>query len=235
MVRGSIARVPSRGRRELTFWWRVGVALVGAALHACFRMRVSGIDHVPTRGPAIVAGNHLSALDGVILAQIIGSRRERITRFLVAAEFFGRRRLAWALRLYRQIPLRRGQGDEGALDEALRTIRAGALAGILPEGKVNPDPDAGLQRGKRGVARIALAAGAPVIPVGIWGPQGRWPRDGLRLDRPWRLPLAISFGPPIQPHGDPVSSADLQAFTDLVMTEIGKRVDEARRVVGSGL
>lgn len=216
------------GRSELTFWWRVGVALVGVVLHLCFRMRVSGVGRVPARGPVILAGNHLSAIDGIILAQVVGSRRKRMTRFLVAAEFFEQGWLAWTLRLYRQIPLRRGRGDTGALDEVLRTIRAGALAGILPEGKVNADPYAGLQRGKRGLARVALAAAVPVVPVGIWGPQERWPRDGLRLDRPWRLPLAVSFGYPIEPRGDASSTADLQAFTDLVMTEIGKRVDKAR-------
>jgi len=226
--------VAGHGRSELTFWWRAGVSLVGVALHLCFRMRVSGVERVPVRGPAILVGNHLSAIDGIILAQVVGSRRKRMTRFLVAAEFFERGWLAWALRLYRQIPLRRGRGDTGAIDEVLRTIRAGALAGILPEGKVNPDPDAGLQRGKRGVARIALAAGVPVVPAGIWGPQERWPRDGLRLDRPWRLPLAVSFAEPIQPRGDVSSSAGLQAFTDLVMTEIGKQVDEARAMTERG-
>lgn len=216
------------GRSELNFWWRIGVALVGMALHLCFRMRVSGVGRVPARGPAILAGNHLSAVDGVILAQVVGGRRKRMTRFLVAAEFFERGWLAWALRLYRQIPLRRGQGDTSAIGEVVRTIRGGALAGILPEGKVNPDPDAGLLRGKRGIARVALVAGVSVVPVGIWGPQDRWPRDGLRLSRPWRLPLALSFGEPIEPQGDGSSSADLQAFTELVMTAIGKQVDEAR-------
>jgi 1-acyl-sn-glycerol-3-phosphate acyltransferase len=194
----------------------------------CFRMSVAGIDRVPARGPAILAGNHLSALDGIFLAQVVGARRGRETRFLVAAEFFKRRRIAWALRLYRQIPLRRGEGDTRAIDEAVRTIRAGALAGIYPEGKVNPDPDLGLLRGRRGIARIALVADVPVVPVGIWGPQYRWPRNGLHFRRPWRPVLGLSFGEPIEPKGDPSSPTDMRAFSEQVMEAISKQVDEAR-------
>ncbi len=159
--------VSGPGSGELNVWWRIGVILVGAFFRIWFRLRVAGVEHVPTRGPAVLAGNHLSAIDGIFLAQVVGARRRRETRFLVAAEFFKRRRIAWALKLYRQIPLRRGEGDRRAIDEAVRTIRAGAMSGIYPEGRVNPDPDAGMLRGRRGIARIALAAGAPVVPVGI--------------------------------------------------------------------
>jgi 1-acyl-sn-glycerol-3-phosphate acyltransferase len=220
--------VAGRRRSELNLWWRLGVAAVGFATHLCFRVRVRGLRSVPAEGPAILAGNHLSAVDGPILGQVIGSRLRRMTRFLVAAEFFEERRLRWALRLYSQIPVRRGRGDAGALDEVLRTIRGGVLAGLYPEGKVNPDPDAGLQRGKRGIARIALAAGVPVIPVGIWGPQARWPRDGLHLRRPWRPTVGLSFGEPIEPQGDARSPSDLRLFTEQVMDAIGKQVDEAK-------
>jgi 1-acyl-sn-glycerol-3-phosphate acyltransferase len=151
-----------------------------------------------------------------------------MTRFLVAAEFFRKAKVAWALRLYRQIPLRRGLGDTGALDEALATIRTGAFAGIFPEGKVNPGPDGGLQRGRSGVGRIALATGAPVIPVGIWGTQDRWPHPGLHWRRPWRPTVALAYGEPIEPRGDPASAEDVQVFVDLVMTGIAKQVEQAR-------
>jgi 1-acyl-sn-glycerol-3-phosphate acyltransferase len=220
--------VAARGGSELNLWWRIGVALTGAVFHLCFRMRVRGLERVPRSGPAVLAGNHLSAIDGVVLGHVVGSRLKRMTRFLVAAEFFESKRLGWALRLYSQIPLRRGEGDIGAIDEAVRTIRGGALSGIYPEGKVNPDPDAGLQRGRRGIARLALVAGAPVIPVGIWGPQHRWPRDGLHFRRPWRPALGMSFGEPIEPKGDPSSPPDLRMFTEQVMTAISKQVDGAR-------
>jgi 1-acyl-sn-glycerol-3-phosphate acyltransferase len=80
------------------------------------------------------------------------------------------------------------------------------------------------------VARIALAAGAPVIPVGMWGTQVRWPRSGLTFRRPLRPSVALTFGPPIEPKGDPSSLDDIQAFTTLVMKRIAEQVAAARNL-----
>jgi 1-acyl-sn-glycerol-3-phosphate acyltransferase len=115
------------------------------------------------------------------------------------------------------------------LDEAVATVSAGAIAGIFPEGTVNP-PGGPLLRGRTGVARIALAAGAPVIPVGMWGTQVRWPRSGLTFRRPLRPSVALTFGPPIEPKGDPSSLDDIQAFTTLVMKRIAEQVAAARNL-----
>lgn len=215
-------------RGDLNGWWRFGVAVVGFVGKILFRLRVDGVDRVPGQGPAIVAANHVSALDGVLLALTTSSRSRRMTRFLVAAEFFRMLRFGWALRLYRQIPLRRGEGDQGALDAAIETVRGGALAGIFPEGTVNPEPGTGLLRGRRGAARIALATGAPVVPVGIWGTQHRWPKTGLHLRRPWRPVVAVSYGEPLPARGDAGSLEDVEAFTDLVMAALAEAAKRAR-------
>ena len=215
-------------RGDLNGWWRFGIPVVGVLWRVFFRLRVSGSRNIPASGPGIVACNHVSAIDGVVLALVTAERGRRMTRFLVAAEFFRKATVAWALRLYRQIPLSRGTGDSGALDEAIATIRAGAFAGIFPEGKVNPDPDGGLQRGRSGISRLTLATGAPVIPVGIWGTQDRWPHPGLHRRRPWRPIVALAYGEPIEPRGDPTSPEDVQVFTDLVMAGIAKQVEQAR-------
>jgi 1-acyl-sn-glycerol-3-phosphate acyltransferase len=217
-------------RGDLNGWWRFGIAVVGFSWHILFRLRVEGADRVPSSGPAIVAGNHVSALDGVALALTTSSRSGRMTRFLVAAEFFRKLWYGWALRLYRQIPLRRGQRDQGAVDVAIGTIRGGALAGIFPEGTVNPEPGGGLMRGRRGVARIALATDAPVVPVGIWGTQARWPRSGLHFRRPWRPVVAVSYGEPISPRGDPGSAADVEAFTNVIMEALAEQALRAKEL-----
>lgn len=216
------------GRGDLNGWWRFGVLVLGAVARPLFRIRVTGVDSVPIEGPGIVASNHVSVLDGIALALVIARHRRRMTRFLTAAEFFRKPFYAWALRLYRQIPIRRGEGDEGALDEAVRTVRAGALAGIFPEGKVNPSPDGALQRGRTGVARMALATGAPVVPVGIWGTQRRWPRGGIRWERPLRTTIALEFGEPVTREGDPDSPQDTQRLTELVMERIADGVGRAQ-------
>ena len=217
-------------RGDLSGWWLFGIAVVGFFSRVLFRLRIEGADRVPSSGSAIVAGNHVSALDGVALALATGSRGRRMTRFLVAAEFFRKLWCGWALRLYRQIPIRRGARDQGALDVAIETIRGGALAGIFPEGTVNPEPEAGLLRGRKGAARIALATEAPVVPVGVWGTQARWPRSGLHVRRPWRPIVAISYGEPIRPKGDPDSPADVQAFTNVVMEALAAQAVRAKEL-----
>ncbi|HXF73776.1 MAG TPA: lysophospholipid acyltransferase family protein, partial [Actinomycetota bacterium] len=166
-------------------WWRLGLALLGPLLHLAFRIRVEGRGRIPRAGPAILAANHVSALDGILLA-LLGAERGRPVRFLVAAEFFRRPFHGFFLRRFQQIPIRRGERDQVAVDEAVEALRRGALIGIFPEGRVNADPEAGLGPGRTGVARLALAARVPVVPVGIWGSQRRWPRSGLRLRGPLR-------------------------------------------------
>ena len=227
--RGSIRGV-SRPRDERNLAWRFVVLLVGATLRLCFRFRYAGVTWVPVSGRAIVAGNHVSALDGLALGVVVSQRRKRLTRFLVAAEYFDHHWFSWTLRLFRQIPVHRGTRDTGALETAVDTVRTGALAGIFPEAFVNPGTE--LQPGKTGVARIALATGAPVVPVGIWGTQDRWPHEGLHWGRPWRPGLAVTFGEPIEPEGDPESRADVGRFLDRVMSGIAEQVEVARALAG---
>ena len=219
---------PARG--ELNAAWGIGVAVVGPLWRLLFRQRSLGTEHIPRSGPGIVAANHVSALDGIALALVNAERAGRMTRFLAAAEFFSKRRFGWALRLYRQIPVRRGQRDVAALDEAIATVGDGALAGIFPEGHVNPGDPTRPQRGHTGVARIALATGAPVIPAGIWGTQTRWPRTGLTWRRPFRPTVAIAYGRQVAPVGDVASQADLDAFSGVVMAAIGEQLELARRL-----
>ena len=214
---------------ELNLAWRVGVAILGFVWWLLFRTRSVGSERVPRSGPAVIAANHVSALDGVVLALVTARRSGRITRFLTAAEFFAKPRFGWALRLYRQIPIARGAGDAAALAEAIETIRDGALAGIFPEGRVNAGDPAELQRGHTGVARIALATDARVVPAGIWGTHVRWPRSGLTWHRPLRPRIAIAYGEPLAPDGDADSREDLEGFTEDIMRAIEAQVAVARR------
>ena len=219
-------------RGDLNGWWRFGIVVVGAVMRVFFRIRVTGAARIPATRSGIVAGNHLSALDGIALALVVGRDGRRMTRFITAVEFFRKPAFGWALRRYRQIPVRRGEGDAGALDEAIATVRSGALAGIFPEGLVNPSPGSGLQRGRTGVARIALASGAPIVPVGIWGTQVRYPKAGIRFGPPWRPTVALAIGSPVDAEGDPESIEDVQRVTGLVMERLAVQVAEARRLAG---
>jgi 1-acyl-sn-glycerol-3-phosphate acyltransferase len=220
---------------ELNPFWRWGLAVVGPLVRLCFRVRVSGMERVPSAGPAILAFNHVSALDGPVLAIETGRRLRRETRYLVAAEYFAHGAFGWILRRTDQIAIRRGEGDVAALDTAIEEIRRGALAAIAPEGRVDDHGgEHGLQRIRSGVARIALPTGAPVIPVGIWGTQTRWPRRGLRLGRPWRPVVVLAFGPPILPVGDVEDPADVEAFVERIGEHLRTQVAHARRLADQG-
>jgi 1-acyl-sn-glycerol-3-phosphate acyltransferase len=217
---------------ELNRWWRAGVPIVAALVRVFFRVHVEGTEHVPLRGSALLAFDHVSVLDGPVLAVVVARRVRRESRFLVAAEVFRIPVIGWILRRYEQIPIRRGEGDSGALDETIATVRSGALAAIAPEGRVSDDPDGGLQRVRTGAARIALPTGAPVVPVGIWGTQVRWPRSGLRFGRPWRPTVAIAFGSPILPASEDTDAAEVDSFTDRVRESLTRQVARARELAG---
>jgi 1-acyl-sn-glycerol-3-phosphate acyltransferase len=218
---------PGAVHGDLNHWWRLGVPLVVAVERALFRVRVTGIHHVPLEGPAILAFDHISVLDGPCLAAEVAWRRRRMVRFLVAAEVFDVPVTGWILRRYRQIPIRRGRNDASALHDAIATIRRGAVAAIAPEGAVNPKPGE-LQRIRSGIARIALPTGAPVIPVGIWGTHRRWSKSGRHWGPQLRPRLGLAFGEPIEPKGDVSRQEEVDAFLELVREALERQLAEAR-------
>lgn len=221
---------PARVRDDL--WWRIGLLTLAPFLRLILRIRFEGLENIPNEGGAILAPNHVSVLDPVVLA-LGPSERGRTIRFLAAAEFFqrGRHIVAFGLRRFGQIPVRRGMADWAALHEVADVIHAGALAGIFPEGRVGEGPD--LQPGHRGLARVAMAAGVPVLPVAIAGTETRWPRSGLRWRRPFRPHVRIVVGRPIPADGDPRSRQDTRQLTDRIMAGIEELLPRAR--AGAGL
>ena len=106
-------------------------------------------------------------------------------------------------------------------------MRSGSAIAIAPEGAVNADPEH-LQRIRRGIARLALPTGAPIVPVGMWGTQTRWPRGGMRWSRPWRPTLVLAFGPPILPDGDVASEDDVDMLRDRVRDRLEDQIAIAR-------
>jgi 1-acyl-sn-glycerol-3-phosphate acyltransferase len=214
-------------RREMNWIWAIGAPLVRALLGVCFRLRIEGVEHVPRRGSVIIAPNHVSVLDGPAVVATVGTHRWRATRNLIAAEIFSGL-TGWILRQARQIPIRRGTGDTGALDEAVDVVRGGACAGVFPEGRVSDDPSAGLQRIRSGLTRIALPTGAPVVPVGIWGTQRVWPKAGLDRAAIVRRPsLAIVFGPALMPAGSTPAE-----FRERYRVALEAQVARARQLAG---
>jgi 1-acyl-sn-glycerol-3-phosphate acyltransferase len=199
------------------FWLFLKWVLLGPALRLLFRPKVTGLEHIPRQGGAIIAANHVSFLDPLLLPLVVPRRR---VMFLTKVKYIDKPMLRWLLSGAGVIPVAtddpRAVGE--AVTAAVEVVRSGRLVGIFPEG--TRSPDGRLHRGKTGVARIALESGAPVIPVGITGTDLAFPR-GARLPRP--RSVRIAFGPPVglAVPGNKVRSASLsRAATGQVMAAI---------------
>jgi 1-acyl-sn-glycerol-3-phosphate acyltransferase len=214
--------------REFTWIWTVGAPLVRTVMRICFRLQIEGIEHIPRSGPNVLAPNHVSVLDGPTVSAVVGAGRHRAVRNLVAAEAF-HGPVGWILEQARQIPIRRGSGDTGALAEAVDAVEAGGCVGIFPEGRVAEAPAEGLQHLRSGITRIAIPTSAAVVPVGIWGLQMVWPRSGFRLRSLLRRPrVVLVFGSPLVPAPDEVPSA----FRERFRCALSQQVDRARWLAG---
>lgn len=210
--------------------WTIGAPLVRALMSIVFRIRIEGIEQVPRTGAVILAPNHLSVLDGPAVSAVTGTHRWRATRNLIAAEVFSGV-TGWILVQARQVPIRRGTGDTGALDEAVAAAESGSCVGIFPEGRVSDDPRAGLQRIRSGLTRIALPSGAPVMPVGIWGTHEVWPRSGLDPSSLLRRhTLALVYGEAVRARPDESPGE----FRERYRAALEIAVSRARTIAGSG-
>ena len=200
----------------MAYW--VLKAVLSPVLRLLWRVRVEGREHVPTRGPVILAPNHVSFCDSLFVPLVV---RRRVT-FVAKAEYFDSWKTAWFFRAAGQIPMRRegGSASERALATARGVLEDGGVLGIYPEG--TRSPDGRLYRGHTGVARLALGCGVPLVPVGLLGTTAVQPR-GARLMRPGRS-VTVRFGPPLAlARFEGASASDpltLRTLTDELMFEI---------------
>jgi 1-acyl-sn-glycerol-3-phosphate acyltransferase len=168
---------------------------LGPVLKMLFRPWVKGLDNIPADGAAIIASNHLSFSDSIFMPLMV--RRPVI--FLAKSEYFTGtgvkgRLTAMFFRLTNQLPMDRsgGAASEASLSAGTDVLSHGGLLGIYPEG--TRSPDSRLYRGKVGVARLALKAGVPVVPVAMIGTDKVQP-IGQRLPNIRRI--GMIFGEPL--------------------------------------
>jgi 1-acyl-sn-glycerol-3-phosphate acyltransferase len=151
---------------QTMFYWLMKYVVVGPIVKAVFRPWIVGRGNVPRTGAAILASNHLSVSDSVFLPLLI----DRPMSFLAKSDYFtGRGLKGWATKNFMkatgQIPIDRsgGKASEASLNTGLQVLGRGDILGIYPEGTRSPDGK--LYRGRTGLARMALEAKVPVIPV----------------------------------------------------------------------
>jgi 1-acyl-sn-glycerol-3-phosphate acyltransferase len=182
----------SRPRRRISY--HVVCGLIDLSLYAVTR-RWHGPARLPAEGPLLVAPNHVSILDPVVIACAV-LRRGRIPRFVTTAEVFDTRVVGPVLRYFDHIPLdRRTRGDADRLRPIEEALRAGECVVLYPEGRLTTDPDLRPVRGQPGIALVAARTGAPIVPVGHWGSH-RVRRPGLRWPQ-GRAHVSIAFGEPV--------------------------------------
>jgi 1-acyl-sn-glycerol-3-phosphate acyltransferase len=170
--------------------------VVAPAAKIVYRPTVEGLANVPVEGPVILAGNHLSFVDSVVIPVVAG----RPVAFLAKSEYFigrrpGQRLVGALLGALGHVPVERGKGRAAlaALDVAVEVLNAGGAFGIYPEG--TRSLDGRLHRGHTGVAQLALTTGAPVVPVALIGTDRMMP-VGARIPRP--RPITVRFGEPLR-------------------------------------
>ncbi|MFJ5921640.1 lysophospholipid acyltransferase family protein [Kitasatospora sp. NPDC092948] len=189
---------------------------------AVYRPTIEGLENVPRKGGVILASNHLSFVDSVV----IPLAAPRQVFFLAKAEYFTGTGFKGAVSRYffthviNAVPVERGsvRAATASLEEGLEILDSGRAFGIYPEG--TRSLDGRLYRGKTGVAWLALTAGVPVVPVALEGPQHILP-VGKRLPRIRRI--TVRFGEPLRfddLHGQARSAKARRQVTDEVMAAI---------------
>src|SRR5499427_3562196 len=202
--------------------YRVSRAVVGPILHLLWRPDITGGEHIPATGGAILASNHLSLVDSIFLPLVLS----RPVTFAAKSEYFtgtrpGQRFAAAYMRATKQLSVDRAdtRSAQETLKAALDLLQAGELFGIYPEG--TRSPDGRLYRGRTGVGWLALASGLPVIPVAMVGTDRVLPpghsvptlhRVGIRVGEPMTFDGYRDQGPPAQAR---------RAITDDVMKANG--------------
>ena len=152
-------------------------------LRAAYRLEVRGQENVPATGPLVVTGNHDSILDPFVMAAVI----PRTVHFLGKSEFWRYAPVAWWLGTVGAIPVVRGGSDAAAIESAVAALEAGEAVGLFPEGGVRREGP-----WLRGAARMALATGAPLLPVRLLDTRKALGRGSFGFP-----PLAALIGEPI--------------------------------------
>ena len=178
--------------------YKVVIATVRPMLAVITRRSWSGAEHIPRTGGFIVASNHYSEVDPLMLAHFLVDQG-RPPFFLAKSSLFEVPLLGPALRHLGQVPVYRASSRaRDALDAARDALAEGKPIAIMPEGTLTRDPDMWPMKARPGVGRLALTSRAPVVPVGQWGAQEVLDRYARRPGNLLKRPVQhIKAGPPV--------------------------------------
>jgi 1-acyl-sn-glycerol-3-phosphate acyltransferase len=179
--------------------YRLLQVVLATLFRAIYRPTVLGVDNVPRTGPVILASNHLSFIDSMVIPMVAPRR----VAFLAKSDYFTGTGIKgtlsrWWFTGFGMIPVDRddSRSAQDSLDAALRVLSEGGAFGIYPEG--TRSRDGRLYRGRTGVAWLALTSGAPVVPVALTGTEQIQP---VGTTVPRRAKVTVQFGAPIEVAG----------------------------------
>lgn len=211
--------------------YRIAVVFFRALLRLVTRRRWTGMDHLPPGG-FIAAANHVSYADPFTFLHYLIDQG-RYPKILAKHTLFSVPGLGWLLRAVGMIPVQRGTTEaSGALLEAEARLAVGECIAVFPEGTLTKDPDLWPMVAKTGVARLALATRAPLVPVGQWGAERLFPPGG-RFPRP--IPaksITVIAGAPVDLddlYDRPIDADVLREASARLMAAITDLVAQARR------
>jgi 1-acyl-sn-glycerol-3-phosphate acyltransferase len=207
---------PGRGGEDPERGYRIAATVVKPLMRAWFLIRLEGHEHVPSAGPVILASNHRSNMDPVLLASAV----RRPLSFMAKAELFVGP-LGWIMRWIGQFPVRRGGIDREALRRVDAVLARGSMLGLFPEGTRGEGDFAAVHPG---LAYIVVRQGCPVLPVVISGTERVKRRFGWL---PFASPVRIVIGPPIDLPRATSDRAGRRAASEL----LGQRLREFRAAV----
>jgi len=215
---------------EITPWMSALAAVSRVGLAGLTRVRVEGaIDQIPREGPVIVASNHASNLDPILIASSVMPRLGRRLQWLGKKELFTWPILGWVATNGGVHPVDRSTADVEAFRLAKRILDEGHLLLVFPEG--TRSHDGALQQARDGVAVLALRTGSPIVPVGISGSYGVWPR-GQKLPHPGGR-VTLRVGAPFRLADELPPGTDRKAAkglaTDLIMRRIAALMQPSQR------
>lgn len=210
-------------------WYRFALFTLRPAISLWFNWRFEGMENIPAEGPLLVACNHISYLDPLAHGLML-VRAGRLPRFLAKKELYEEWLVRRALEGARHIPVERGSGSMAPVVAAVKALKEGEAVIVYPEATITKNPDWTPMHGKTGIARLALAAEVPVLPVALWGSQAVWQREGLR-GMAFGRPLWLKAGVPLdfsEFEGRQDDHAVLRKVTDTVMEAIARLVADLR-------
>lgn len=197
------------------------------------RYVIIGGEKLPRSGAFVLAPNHYSEIDPVVIGRVVW-KLGRAPRYLAKASLFSMPVFGWMLRTSGQVPVERTGSVRGSdpIAAADQIVHAGHAVVIYPEGSLTRDPDLWPMRGKTGAVRMALMADVPLIPVAHWGAQKVLPRYGKRISLFPRKTITVKFGDPVDLsafRGKGLDTKTLNAATAVLMADLTSLLAELRQ------